>query len=108
MVTDDRSESGLSEEFVLHNRSEERERVESTILEAIASMQYDETDRFAVRLAFEEALSNAFKHGNKGDDSKPVTVFCAVDQRHIEIEVTDQGEGFDPDAVPDPTHHART
>jgi len=32
-----------------------------------------------------------------------VTVWCAIDPTGIELEVTDEGEGFDPGSVPDPT-----
>jgi serine/threonine-protein kinase RsbW len=103
MVTDDRPDKGLREQFVLHNRREEREHVESVILGAIAKLNYDEPTTFAVRLAFEECLSNAFKHGNKGNDAKTVTVKCDLTPDELEIEVVDQGEGFDPGAVPDPT-----
>ena len=54
-------------------------------------------------LALEEALVNGFRHGNKGQPDKHVTVQCAVDDAGIDLEVIDQGEGFDPTSVPDPT-----
>ena len=64
---------------------------------------FGEAASFAIRLALEEALVNGFRHGNKGDPTKSVTVRCAIDAQGAEIEVTDEGEGFDPGSVPDPT-----
>jgi serine/threonine-protein kinase RsbW len=58
---------------------------------------------FAIRLALEEALSNAIKHGNGLDPSKTVTVEFSVGPDELCIVVTDQGAGFDPSGVPDPT-----
>ncbi|MEM7228038.1 MAG: ATP-binding protein [Planctomycetota bacterium] len=103
MVTDDRPGTGLREQYTIFNRREDVARVESALMGAIEELKYDDATRFAVRLAFEECIANAFKHGNRGDDSKPVTIECDVQPAMIEIEVTDQGPGFDPDAVPDPT-----
>lgn len=72
----------------------------------IASMQphgYTESACFAVRLALDEALANAIRHGNGGDESKHVTIRFAVNSEQIDISICDEGEGFEPDAVPDPT-----
>jgi serine/threonine-protein kinase RsbW len=63
---------------------------------------YPERDRFGVRLALEEALINAVKHGNRGDPAKRVRLRYRVTAPAVELEVEDQGEGFDPAAVPDP------
>jgi len=58
---------------------------------------------FAVKLALEEALINAVKHGNRDDPAKTVTIEYDVDAREVRIAVTDEGEGFRPADVPDPT-----
>ena len=63
---------------------------------------FSKEDVFAVHLALEEAFINAVKHGNKMDPSKKVTIDYSVDLDKVEISMTDQGDGFDPDAVPDP------
>ena len=64
---------------------------------------YDETSAFAIRLALEEALYNAIKHGNRMDPSKTVAVEYDITPSRVVITITDQGEGFDPAGVPDPT-----
>jgi serine/threonine-protein kinase RsbW len=50
-----------------------------------------------------EAITNAIRHGNRQDPDKQVHVVCRVDEVRIEVIVTDQGEGFNPEDVPDPT-----
>jgi serine/threonine-protein kinase RsbW len=57
---------------------------------------------FAVRLALEEAMVNAIKHGHRGDPSKVARLRYRVSEACVLAAVEDQGEGFDPDAVPDP------
>ncbi|MDY7009586.1 MAG: ATP-binding protein [Planctomycetota bacterium] len=73
------------------------------ILGRVEGVGYSEDDRFAIRLALEEALINAIKHGNKFDHARKVTVSADVGQDQTTITVCDDGAGFDPDAVPDPT-----
>lgn len=58
---------------------------------------------FAMRLALEEALSNAVKHGNRFDPDKKITVSACLGADRADITVADEGEGFDPGGVPDPT-----
>ncbi len=64
---------------------------------------YDWQACFAVRVAVEEALTNAMQHGNRDDPDKTVTLEYAVEPDSVLIEIEDQGLGFDPGAVPDPT-----
>jgi serine/threonine-protein kinase RsbW len=57
----------------------------------------------AVELALREALNNAVVHGNRLDAHKLVHVRCRCKVgKGISITVSDQGQGFDPSAVPDP------
>ena len=89
--------------FVLKNARQEIEQAERAILEAIERLDFGASCSFGIRLALEEALSNAFKHGNQEDPGKTVNLDCRISPGRIEIEVEDQGFGFDPTAVPDPT-----
>jgi serine/threonine-protein kinase RsbW len=72
------------------------------ILEKLRENEFSEDDIFGVHLAFEEGFINAVKHGNRMDDSKTVKVEYAITREKVEISITDQGEGFAPDSVPDP------
>ncbi len=77
--------------------------VVSRLLEELEQQAWADHDVFAVHLAVEEALVNAIKHGNRKDPAKSVDVHCRMAQDRIEIQITDEGDGFDPDTVPDPT-----
>ncbi len=59
--------------------------------------------RFQVRVALCEALANAIVYGNKLDPTKRVDVSVHVDDTVVRVCVEDQGDGFDPTVVPDPT-----
>ena len=65
--------------------------------------QWHEHDIFCVHLAVEEALANAIRHGNRLDESKQVQVACRLFADRVWIEILDEGAGFDPDLLPDPT-----
>jgi len=58
---------------------------------------------FGLRLALEEALSNALHHGNANDPSRKILVEYTMGPSEIAIDIEDEGSGFDPAAVPDPT-----
>lgn len=77
--------------------------VQDEVLAAAAALGYPDASAFAIRLVIEEAVTNAFRHGNNGDHAKGVDVEWNVGRDRIEIAVEDRGEGFDPSDVPDPT-----
>ena len=77
--------------------------VEETLLLKVADHGYDEAARFAIKLALEEGLSNAIKHGNRHDPTKNVEVHLDIDAERTVIRIIDEGKGFDPGGVPDPT-----
>ena len=79
--------------------------VEVTCMEILSEVKangFNEEDIFAVHLALEEALINAIKHGNKMDAGKDVKIDYSVCSDKVDIIMTDDGEGFNPDTVPDP------
>ena len=59
--------------------------------------------RFNLRTALAEALCNAIAYGNRHDRTKFVHVRVVVARDHTEVHISDDGEGFDPSIVPDPT-----
>ena len=59
--------------------------------------------RLNFRVGLTEALSNAMLYGNAEDPAKRVKVEVCLSQASITARVTDQGPGFDPRSVPDPT-----
>ena len=79
------------------------ERIQHDVARELAMRDFDQSAAFAVRLAIEEAIVNGFRHGNENDPSKTVAFECRIDPDSIEVEVRDQGVGFNPESVPDPT-----
>ncbi|MEZ6127032.1 MAG: ATP-binding protein, partial [Planctomycetaceae bacterium] len=63
-------------------------------------------DIFAMRLSLEEAITNAIRHGNHCDLSKQVAIDATIGDRMLRVVVQDEGEGFEPEDVPDPTDPA--
>lgn len=55
-------------------------------------------------LCITEAITNAIIHAHKKDKSKIVKIDVTTDDEEIIIVVKDQGKGFDPSKIPDPTH----
>ena len=64
-------------------------------------------DIFSVHLAVEEALVNAVKHGNRLDTTKQIHVTCHMSPNLLRVEIADEGDGFDPSTIPDPTDPSR-
>jgi serine/threonine-protein kinase RsbW len=81
----------------------EARRVQEEIESCLKSQRCSEHDIFSIRLALEEALVNAIKHGNHMDRSKKVHIAYHVLPERFEVHITDEGIGFDPYDVPDPT-----
>ena len=81
----------------------EIERVQNSIAKTLSQHSYSDAAMFAIRLSLEEAMMNGFRHGNLADPSKFVEVRWQIDSNSANFHVIDEGEGFDPEAVPDPT-----
>jgi serine/threonine-protein kinase RsbW len=74
-----------------------------TVVAAMTGLGYVPKDIFGTRLALEEAICNAIKHGHQHDPIKVVEVRYCIRADHLLLEVGDQGPGFDPAQVPDAT-----
>jgi serine/threonine-protein kinase RsbW len=72
------------------------------VVAAMEEFRYPTKDQFAVRLALEEAMVNAIKHGNRGDPEKEARLRSYLTRDLVLFAVEDEGAGFDPASVPDP------
>lgn len=90
-------------EFFVASDLAEVRRVQDLVEAALQANRFGESDQFAVKLAVEEALVNAIKHGNQLDPDKRVRVLYSVNDETFRIHITDEGPGFNPDDLPDPT-----
>lgn len=98
------SETPVSHSTVVESTSSAVNSVCESILSGLKANRFGEEDIFAVHLALEEAFINAVKHGNKMDVVREVRIEYSVAPDKVEVTVTDGGEGFDPNAVPDPRY----
>lgn len=89
--------------FIIPSDLAESRAVQSRILEELGRYDYTPDAVFAIKLALEEAIINAIRHGNRFDRSKVVRIEAHINQRRTEIIVEDEGPGFDRASVPDPT-----
>jgi len=72
-------------------------KVAGELLKGVASFaSFDPGDVEDIWLAFHEVLVNAIRHGNREDANKRVFIRLGLAPRLIEIEVLDQGRGFNP------------
>ena len=77
--------------------------IEDYILDTLSEIEFSEEKQNNLELAVAEASANSILHGNKCDINKEVTIIISISEDKIIISFQDEGEGFDPDAVPDPT-----
>jgi serine/threonine-protein kinase RsbW len=76
--------------------------VQSVLTQLTGIVGFEEEAAHYLSVALRECVVNAIKHGNARDESKRVQVEFTLHPKALEIEVRDQGAGFDPGAVPDP------
>jgi len=76
--------------------------VQTVLLQCCGLVGFDEEASHYMSVAVRESVVNAIKHGNQQDEAKRVHVRFTLQERALEVEVRDQGKGFDPTEVPDP------
>jgi len=96
-------EKAFVQRRVLRDSEKDPPQVQQDIESQLKSHDFDKDAMWAIRLALEEGIANAFTHGNKRDPKKSVEFYCRIDNTHAVFEVCDEGAGFDPGTVPDPT-----
>lgn len=77
--------------------------VENLIDEVSAELAISSDDYGKILIATIEAVNNAIIHGNKADRAKTVDVEFEHSDNNLVVKVSDQGNGFNPEMVPDPT-----
>jgi len=96
------SEAPINCSIVVDSKSSAVVEVCKEILSKLEEYKFDKDDIFAVHLTLEEAFLNAVKHGNKSDPTKKVKIDYSVNSEKVEITITDEGAGFEPESVDDP------
>ncbi|MGH7482153.1 MAG: ATP-binding protein [Longimicrobiales bacterium] len=88
----------------LENDLGDVEPVVDFVLDRCREAGFDERRlRLNLRVGVTEALVNAILYGNGRDPAKHVRIELRVEPEAVTVRVTDEGSGFDPEALPDPT-----
>jgi serine/threonine-protein kinase RsbW len=90
-------------EVVVGSKQEAAEKVFAQILAKLKELNFSNDDMFAVHLGLEEAFVNAVKYGNKSEPEKKVTVKYQIEPGKVILSIEDEGEGFMPESIPNPT-----
>jgi serine/threonine-protein kinase RsbW len=75
---------------------------EASIMEAAVAAGFDEDEQHRIGMALRECMVNAVVHGNRYNRNKKVHVSVLRSSERFTIRITDQGEGFEVQEVPDP------
>ncbi|MEZ4829167.1 MAG: ATP-binding protein [Bacteroidia bacterium] len=94
----------MYKQLILRSHPDAIHEVEMAIDEIRAELEFKEDVYGNVMVAVTEAVNNGIVHGNKGDESKKIYLdFEMVNQYRLVIKVQDEGDGFDPRKLDDPT-----
>ena len=89
-------------EQVLESTLESVDKAEHIVLREAEALGFDEDDLHRVGIALRECMVNAVVHGNRYNSRKKVHLKVVRTPESLTVMVGDEGEGFDPAAVPDP------
>lgn len=91
-------------ELSIVNEQNALDDAQNRVIAVVERHGYPKASLFALRLALHEAIMNAFRHGHKTlPATTPVFVRFKVSDKKVDLTVEDQGPGFVPTDVPDPT-----
>jgi len=90
-------------ELSLPSRIETVAAAAAAVAEFVGRSGVSDDAAFGIDMAVREAVTNAVLHGNRQDENKTVDLVLKSSPDAVEISVHDQGPGFNPEDVPDPT-----
>jgi len=89
-------------EVTLDNDLKNVEVAEEITRRVAGTAGFDEDEQHRIEMAVHESMINAIWHGNKNDSSKSVWLQFKIHPDRLEIHIRDQGNGFDPNHIPNP------
>jgi serine/threonine-protein kinase RsbW len=96
--------SVMYKQLILDSKPDVIHQVENVVDQLKNELEFKEDVYGNVMVAVTEAVNNCIVHGNKGDETKKIFVDFEIKNHYcLIIRVKDQGDGFSPDALPDPT-----
>jgi len=93
----------IKRQLEIHSRIEELKTCLKVCHEVGDSLSLDCETYFSFQTSLLEAVQNAIIHGNKSDESKKVKIDMEVDESTIQVRIEDEGSGFDPECIANPT-----
>lgn len=90
--------------YVLESKPEAVGKLEKFVCKIVEEYQLDQSLYGDILLSLTEAVNNAIVHGNREDQKKLVKINIKKKNNELHIFVKDQGTGFDPDCIKDPTN----
>ncbi len=91
------------EVLILKSETKSITELESYLYNLLSPLNLGEDKYGDILISLTEAVMNAIIHGNKEDQNKNVVIKHWVDEKSIYLKVCDQGNGFDPNRIKDPT-----
>lgn len=95
--------SSYSNHLTISSSLDEITQVDSFLERAFTQISVNEDQQNDILLAATEGVTNAILHGNSEDEDKSVTISVDGTSEQMAISIEDEGPGFDPKNVPDPT-----
>lgn len=89
--------------FTLTSCPSQIEKLELFIKRVTSSCQIKKAKHPEILISLTEAVNNAIIHGNNEDKNKKVNILCRESSKKITFYISDEGSGFDPNGVKDPT-----
>lgn len=96
----------VKERMIISGSLDELSKVHEWAKSQLMRISMSEPERHNVLLALSEAASNAIRHGCKEDPDRKIEIAMTEDDLGLTISIKDDGEGFTPDEIPDPTEGA--
>ena len=97
------TDAKLQVSLVLASRFENIEVAERALVDLCHRAGCAEDEEYWLVTSLREAVANAVRHGNQRDPERLVRIAYSIDNATVTITVEDEGEGFDPADIPDPT-----
>jgi serine/threonine-protein kinase RsbW len=101
-MQDQEGARGQTLEQVLDSNLESVDHAEQTVLREAEVLGFDEDDLHRIGISVRECMVNAVVHGNRYNARKKVHLKVNRAPDRLTVWVADEGEGFDPAALPDP------
>ena len=92
------------QELIISSDLDNLKKVEKFCLKICHEVGFSDERCDNMAIALTELAINAIMHGNKEDKRKKVTIHSVLKDDKIEVSITDEGGGFDPEKLPNPTN----